>query len=134
MGTGWNFPPLFDETYQTMVMVSDEEDIAQSLYIILSTMPGERVMRPDFGCNLQGLIFETLDKRTQRIIVDRISMAILNFEPRVTLDEVKVKMDKSIEGLVEVNLHYTIMKTNVRTNIVYPFYINEGTNLGDDVT
>ncbi len=129
LGTGWGFPPSFDKGSQTLRMVSDEEDISQSLYIILSTTTGERVMNPKFGCNLHQITFKNLDETTRQEIISIIQEAVLNYEPRVTLNEVEVDMKNALDGLVEVTLHYTIRTINVRTNIVYPFYLIEGTNV-----
>ena len=129
LGTAWSFPPFFDKGFQALKMVSDEEDIAQSLYIILSTTPGERVMNPNFGCNLHAISFRSLDQTTRQEIVSMVEDAVLNYEPRVTLEFVDVDMADAIEGLVNIRLHYRIRTINVRTNIVYPFYLVEGTNV-----
>ena len=129
LGTGWSFPPTFDKRVQALMMVSDEQDITQSLYIILSTTPGERVMSPEFGCNLNQITFKTLNERTRQEITSLIEEAVLNYEPRITLEDVVVDMKDPLEGLVEVTLHYRIRTINIRTNIVYPFYLIEGTNI-----
>ena len=129
LGTGWSFPPAFEKGSQALKMVSDEEDIAQSLFIILSTTPGERVMNPDFGCNLRSINFKGLDETTRQQIISLVEEAVLNYEPRVTLDAVDVDMADQINGIVNVTLHYVIRTINVRTNIVYPFYLVEGTNI-----
>lgn len=129
LGTGWSFPPSFDKGVQALKMVSDEQDIAQSLFIILSTTPGERVMNPKFGCNLQAIVFKSLDETTKQEIITMVEDAVLNYEPRVTLEEVEVDMKNALDGLVNIILHYRIRTINVRTNIVYPFYLVEGTNV-----
>ena len=129
LGTGWSFPPTFDKGVHTLKMVSDEEDIAQSLFIILSTTPGERVMNPAFGCNLNQVTFKAMDETTRQEIILLIEEAVLNYEPRVTLESVEVKMENPNDGLVLVTLHYRVRTINVRTNIVYPFYLIEGTNV-----
>ena len=112
-----------------MKMVSDEEDVAQSLYIILSTTPGERVMNPDFGCNLHSISFKSLDETTRQEIISMVEEAVLNYEPRITLESVDVDMANAIDGVVNITLNYRIRTINVRTNIVYPFYLVEGTNV-----
>jgi phage baseplate assembly protein W len=129
LGTGWSFPPTFDKGIHALKMVSDEEDIAQSLFIILSTTPGERVMNPEFGCNLSQIVFKALDETTRQEIISLVREAVLNYEPRISLEQVEVIYENPLEGLVHVVLHYRIRTINVRTNIVYPFYLIEGTNV-----
>lgn len=129
LGRGWSFPPEFDTKLSSSVMVEEEVDIKQSLRIILSTAPGERIMNPKFGCDLMTTIFDSIDSLTINRIKDLVTMAILNYEPRITLHEVMVHVIDALGGKIQVELDYTIRKINVRTNIVYPFYLNEGTNV-----
>ena len=113
-------------------MVSDAEDIRQSLFLILSTTPGERVTNPEFGCGLQNFIFENIDSTTEYLMRNMIEQAILYFEPRITLNEIEIDTREQIEGVIYITLHYTIRKVNIRSNIVYPFYKLEGTLVDDD--
>ncbi|MEL7004372.1 MAG: GPW/gp25 family protein [Bacteroidota bacterium] len=129
LGRGWGFPPEFDMRRSSSRMVAEEEDIKQSLFIILSTAPGERIMNPKFGCDLMITVFDSIDSLTINRIKDLVTYAVLNYEPRVTLHEVTVNVVNPLDGHVEVGLDYTIRKINVRTNIVFPFYLNEGTNV-----
>ena len=108
-------------------MVSAAEDIRESLWILLSTSPGERVMVPEFGCALWQMLFQKLDVTAITEIQELITRAILNWEPRVTVDEVTVVSDPGVAGLVNIYLAYTIRRTNTRSNLVYPFYIHEAT-------
>lgn len=128
LGVGWKFPPTFEKNRGSVMLVSEEEDIKESLQIILSTKPGERVMIPDFGCDLKLLAFEPISSSLIFKIERIISKAVLNYEPRVVVDAVNVYEDDSREGIVYVELAYTILKTNSRTNMVYPYYIAEGNN------
>ncbi len=109
-------------------MTAYEQKIRQSLWTLLSTTPGERVHRYDYGCPIRRYVFEVMDTSTQTLLRDEIEHAIVMFEPRVELNKVdfKVEMDK---GILRINLDYTIRQTNRRTNMVYPFYLNEGTDL-----
>jgi phage baseplate assembly protein W len=132
LGTGWAFPPRFDFEKNTAVMVSEEEDIRESLRIIFSTALGERYMNPKFGSGLSALIFDGIDSIFLNRLKDYITSAILNFEPRITLDEINVEVVSIYEGKIDVHIYYTIRKINVRTNIVYPFYFKEGTNIEND--
>jgi hypothetical protein len=129
LGTGWGFPPEFDLRHGNARMVSEEDDIRESLRILLSTDPGERVMRPTFGCGLKAHVFDSITVSTITEIRDLVERAILFFEPRITLDDVRVEVEDVLGGLVLINLSYTIRTTNTRSNMVYPFYIGEATNV-----
>lgn len=129
LGTGWSFPPAFNEENYGIEVVSEEEDIRQSLHLLLSTSPGERLMNPDYGCDLQRMVFDSIDASTISEIKDLIGTAILYFEPRVTLEDIIVDIKRETEGLMDITLIFTIRKINVRSNIVYPFYFIEGTNI-----
>lgn len=128
LGTGWNFPPSFVKHGGGMQanMLSDEEDIYQSLLILLRTSPGERVMNPTYGCGLRDMLFEGIDESAITEIKDIIERAILFFEPRITLQRIDVQTDEVLEGRVDIQLFYTVRTTNTRSNIVYPFYFREG--------
>jgi phage baseplate assembly protein W len=129
LGTGWSFPPTFDLRRGNVDMVSDEKDIRQSIEIILFTNFRERVMKPEFGSSLQDYVFETLDSVTINRMKDVIRYAILDFEPRVKLKKISLEIDQTLEGRLNINLDILIVSVNVRTNIVYPFYFKEGTNV-----
>ena len=127
LGTGWSFPPEFSRRGKVS-MVSAEEDIKQSLLILLSTSPGERVMQPTFGCGLKHHIYENIDESTITILKDLITRAILFFEPRVTVESIDVSSEDYREGKVQLNIVYRVRSTNNRYNLVYPFYIHEASN------
>ncbi|MEM9836880.1 MAG: GPW/gp25 family protein [Bacteroidota bacterium] len=129
LGTGWSFPPAFNPLDHTVELVSEAADIRQSLHLLFSTLPGERIMKPEYGCDLQSMVFERLTASTEGQIIDLITTAVLRFEPRIILDEVIVTMDDALEGRINITVLYTIRITNSRDNIVYPFYFNEGTNI-----
>jgi phage baseplate assembly protein W len=103
--------------------------VASSLEILLSTIPGERVMQPRYGCNLSELLFENLDTRLKTLIADKVESSILYYEPRVTLDSVTIGEALALEGVVLIQIVYTVRSTNSRFNFVYPYYINEGTDI-----
>ncbi len=129
LGTGWSFPPQFNRRTQEVTMVSQDEDIRESLEILLSTSPGERVMNPAYGCGLKLMIFENISESTITEITDVIERAILFFEPRITLDSIDVNTEDMYGGLIKIQLNYTIRTTNSRSNMVYPFYFQEGMNI-----
>src|SRR5688572_19049076 len=128
LGTGWAFPPAFDDESGTVNMVSNEEDIRESLNILLSTALGERVMQPKYGCNLTDYLFEPLSSSVIGFIKDRVENAILFYEPRIIADKIEVTDDGSfdlIEGKFIISIEYTIPGTNSRFNYVYDYYKNE---------
>jgi phage baseplate assembly protein W len=126
LGAGWSFPPEFDHSNQAIKMVSGEQDIIQSLTLILSTPLGERVMAPDFGCAIKLMVFKEINQSTITEMKAMIRKAILFFETRIDLDNININIDNSINGELLIELSYTIISTNTRSNIVYPFYIMEG--------
>jgi phage baseplate assembly protein W len=129
LGTGWAFPPTFDWRTKEAVLVSEVEDIEQSLHILLSTIPGERVMQPAYGCGIKRMVFENINDSTITEIKDIVSKAVLFFEVRITLHEIEIDLADLMDGLVRLKLDYTVRTTNTRTNMVYPLYLREGTNL-----
>lgn len=132
LGTGWGFPPTFVPGTGQAVMVSAEEDIRESLMILLHTRPGERVMQPLYGCGIYRYAFAPMDTNLPYLLRDEISQAILFFEPRVILDDINVDIEPPPEnGRLKIEVIYTIRATNTRSNIVFPFYHAEGTLLGD---
>lgn len=129
LGRGWSFPPTFDHETGELVLVDEDDDIKQSLYILFTTIPGERIMRPRYGCNLFSQVFNQINTTTETYIRGLIADAILYFEPRITLEDIQFDSADAVDGLLYIELTYTIRKTNTRTNMVYPFYIKEGTNI-----
>lgn len=129
LGTGWGFPPTFDEENLGVLMVSDDEDIRQSLFILFSTTPGERVTKPNYGCDLHRIVFQPTNASTQVDIVNTVSRAVARFEPRVKVEAVSVDMSGALDGVVYIKVFYTVITTNIRTNIVFPFYKIEGTDI-----
>ena len=129
LGTGWGFPPQFDNAPPAVGMLSNEDDIQSSLEILLSTRPGERVMRPDYGCNLDELVFEPLTTTFKTYIKDLIATAILYYEPRIDVNKIELEDDGELEGRILISIEYTIRSTNSRFNFVFPFYKQEGTDI-----
>jgi len=128
LGTGWSFPPTFNNETGTVELVSNEEDIRQSLNILLSTTLGERVMQPRYGCDLTSYVFEALNSSVIGYLKDRVKNAILYFEPRIVAEKIEVTAAESfdlIEGRFTISVEYTIPGTNSRFNYVYDYYKNE---------
>lgn len=128
LGTGWAFPPSFNNETKTVDLVSDQEDIRQSLNILLSTSLGERVMQPRYGCNLNDYLFEPLNSSVTGYIKNLVENAILYYEPRILVEKIEVTPQDSfdlIEGRFTISVEYTIPETNSRFNYVFDYYKNE---------
>lgn len=125
LGRGWSFPPEFFSAGAEVEMVSGETDIQQSLCILLATSLKERVMFPEYGCDLSNYLFEEIGQGLINTLQGSISDAILNNEPRIKTENVNVTRGSDEVGLLMISVEYTIRATNNRYNLVYPFYINE---------
>jgi phage baseplate assembly protein W len=131
LGTGWSFPPTFDKASRTVALVRNEEDIEQSLHILLSTSIGERVMQPLYGCNLRDYQFEPVNNTYLGFIKDLVERAILFFEPRINIEKIDITPPEDSEligGKILISVDYVIAGTNTRNNFVYPFYLEEANN------
>ncbi len=129
LGRGWRFPPSFDWESGGVAMVEAERDIRESLFILMSTLRGERVMLPDYGLGLQLHVFDGTDNTTLSHLRNQIEDAILYFEPRIKLENVSIDAAEHLDGRLLVNIDYTIPSINSRSNMVFPFYFTEGTNI-----
>lgn len=129
LGKGWSFPPTFNKQLKEVQMTEKVDDIEKSLQILLTTTLGERLMQPRYGCNMEDLLFESLDTTTKTIIIDRIKTAILFFEPRIDAKKIDLDTTNELEGEVTVRIEYLVPATNSRYNFVFPFYRKEGTEL-----
>jgi phage baseplate assembly protein W len=128
LGTGWAFPPTFDRSLATCETVSDYTDIEQSLNILLSTALGERIMQPQFGCDLQPYLFSPLNPHVIGYLKDRVKNAILYYESRiniVSLDVTAADSTDLLEGRFRITMTYTVVQTNTRLNYVYDYFQNE---------
>jgi len=129
LGRGWSFPPSFDRINNANQMASDLTDIEESIRIILGTTPGERMMQPKFGCHIKKVVFEQMSSNLRMKINHIIGHALLNFEPRIKFIQASFLDDISMEGVVHIRIEYSIITTNTRHNMVFPFYMAEGTNV-----
>jgi Phage baseplate assembly protein W len=103
-------------------MVSDEDNIRQSLFTLLCTSPGERVQCYDYGCSIHHYVFEKMDIETQTFFKEQIHKSIILFETRIILESVIFDTEQE-PGALLITLNYIIRKTNRRSNMVYPFYL-----------
>ncbi len=127
LGTGWRFPPTFTRSSHGVEMVSAEKDIQESLGILFSTSLGERVMVPDYGCNLRDYLFQILTKSLASQMKAVVMQAIVNWEPRIHVLDVRVEIDANVTGLATLTISYAVRHTNTRSNFVYPFSTIEAT-------
>jgi len=129
LGRGWSFPPTFNRSIAGVEMLEEEADIASSLEVLLTTSLGERVMLPQYGCNLDELVFESLDTRMKTLMADKVESAILYHEPRIELEKVQLDDSRELEGVVLIDVIYRVKTTNSRFNFVFPYYKAEGTDI-----
>jgi phage baseplate assembly protein W len=133
LGRGWSFPPSFERGApgqgSRVCMVAAGTDIHQSLVILLSTVPGERVMLPGYGCPFERHLFDSIDQHTLTQIESMIRDAVLRYEPRILLEDVQFDTGGALDGELRITLVYLIRATNTRSNMVFPFYLREGTNV-----
>ncbi len=122
LGIGWNFPITLDDGGQVK-LAREEESIRQSIWMILDTSPGERVMRPDFGCGLHDLIFDVNNASTANAINVAVREALGTWEPRIDVLDVFVEPDEANSSLLLIEINYQVRATNSRYNMVYPFYL-----------
>lgn len=125
LGVGWAFPVGPDATGEA-ALAAYEEDVRQAIEIILGTDPGERVMRPDFGAGLHALVFEPIGASTAALLRHRVEEALVKWEPRIDVLEVRVTQDGPLGNRLLVGIDYRIRSTNTFYNLVYPFYLLEG--------
>ena len=124
IGSGFSFPMQVDALGGTE-MSSDDANIRQSMMLILGTAPGERMMRPTFGCGIHDILFEPNTAITAAKIEYEIKRSIMEFEPRVADIEVVAQPDEEELSRMNVTISYTIRKTNTKANLVYPFYLRK---------
>ena len=124
IGTGWCFPVQTDAAGK-IKLVTGNEDIEQAIHIILDTSPGERVMRPLFGCNAKEMVFDSIRPETMTLMADAVRQALTLWEPRILVRSVTVERDEKIETALVCKIDYEINTTHDNRNIVHPFYIDK---------
>jgi len=129
LGRGWAYPVQLDPNTGRVQYAEYEADIRQAIQIILGTSRGERVMRPDFGCSIHDLVFETMDTTTLQRIRSVVEESLTRYEARIELLGVDVDPSVVAEGKLLIELEYRVRLTNQVGNLVYPFYFREGGQL-----
>jgi uncharacterized protein len=122
VGAGWAFPLRTDPTGR-IALVTREREIEESIHLILATAPGERPMRPEFGCAVHDYVFAPADAGTAGDIAYAVRVALDRWEPRIDLEQVVVRFDAVEAGVLYIDVQYTIRGTNDPRNLVFPFYV-----------
>lgn len=122
IGTGWAYPLRTDAT-GSIALVSHEREIEESIRLILATAPGERPMRPEFGCAVHDYVFAPADASTAGDIAYAVRVSLERWEPRITLDDVAVRFDEVDQGVLYIDIRYEVRGTNDPRNLVFPFYV-----------
>ncbi len=122
VGRGFAFPPQIDSQGK-LALTANESELNQAIQVILNTAPGERIMRPDFGCRIQELIFEPNNEETQARAVRFVKEALAIWEPRVDVNEVRANADAHNMGVMLIEVFYTVKGIQDARSLVYPFYI-----------
>ena len=125
LGAGWRFPVGLEPAPPSrLAMSADEESVRESIYIILSTAKGERLMRPTFGCNLHELVFAVNNRATQATAAFEVREALEAWEPRIELLEVEASAGGDRGEQLLISIDYRVRSTDNRFNLVYPFYLD----------
>jgi uncharacterized protein len=122
IGSGLGFP-LGTDHRGAIALASGREDIEQALHVILGTAPGERPMRPEFGCEIHDFVFDTIDAATVGRIETALRAALVRWEPRIEVTAVEFDLSRVDEGALVITIGYLIRATNQSHNLVYPFYL-----------
>lgn len=124
LGRGWSFPVDTDSA-GTVGLSEGERDIRESIWIVLGTAKGERVMRPDFGCGIHDYVFATVDATTLNLVETSVREALVEWEPRIDVQSVEVSRGEIDVGKLLVSIDYRVRSSNNEYNLVYPFYLTE---------
>ena len=125
LGVGWAFPVRIDPMRGDIALSRYDRDVREAIRIILETAPGERVMRPDFGCGIHNLTFEEINQTILFAVENTIREALITYEPRIELLAVDIDPRDALEGYLYISISYRLRRTNQEDNLVYPFYFNE---------
>ncbi|MDX2678025.1 MULTISPECIES: GPW/gp25 family protein [Streptomyces] len=122
VGAGWAFPPRTDAT-GSIALVRGEREIEESIRLVLATSPGERPMRPEFGCAIHDYVFAPADASTAGQVAYEIRLALDRWEPRIEVVGIDVRFDAVEDGVLYIDISYTVRGTNDPRNLVFPFYV-----------
>lgn len=122
IGRGWGFP-LSTTSTGSIALVQGDEEIEEAIRLILSTSFGERPMRPDFGCGIHDHVFAPADASTAGILIYEVKRALGRWEPRISVIDVVVSLDRANDAMLYIDIRYAKRGTNDPRNLVFPFYV-----------
>jgi phage baseplate assembly protein W len=122
VGRGWNYPLGTDAT-GSIALATDDRNIQQSIRLILGTAPGERRMRPHFGCGIHNFVFASADATTAGLLGAEVKKALAFWEPRIDVNSVDVSVDEVNRNAMYIDIHYTKKGSYDPRNLVFPFYV-----------
>lgn len=125
LGTGWQYPVTTDHRGDIETSGA-EEDIRESIRIILGTAKGERVMRPEFGCDIHDHVYSAASPATLNLIESSVREALVRWEPRIDIEDINAKTASDDPNKILIEIEYYVRTTNSLSNMVYPFHITEG--------
>lgn len=128
IGKGWSFPPRFNKSLKGVELREGNDDIIESIKILLTTLPGERIFDPNYGCDLTPFLFEPFTNTLKSNLSERIKNAMILFEARIFVENIVFKLSIE-EGIIYISINYIIKNYNSRYNMVFPYYLKEGTEL-----
>ena len=126
LGVGWRYPVATDPLTGDIALSRYDRDVKEAIKIVLETAPGERVMRPRFGCGIHDLVFEEINATTLTAIEASVRDALVTYEPRIELLNVTVDPSDALDGMLVIAIDYRLRRTNQEDNLVYPFFFREG--------
>lgn len=122
IGRGFSWPLQVDHT-GAIRLTQGPEDLDRSIRVVLLTAPGERLMRPEFGCRIWDLLFEPVNANLIGLVSEAVRDALAQWEPRIEVEDVSPVQDDDDGALVRISISYRVKATNDRRNLVYPFYV-----------
>ncbi|MFL6162098.1 MAG: GPW/gp25 family protein [Jatrophihabitantaceae bacterium] len=122
VGRGFSWPMEVDHT-GSLRLTDGADDLDRSIRVVLLTAPGERLMRPDFGCRIWDLLFEPVTPNLLGLIAEAVRDALARWEPRIVVEDVQPSPDPDDSALIRISISYQIRATNDHRNLVYPFYV-----------
>jgi phage baseplate assembly protein W len=122
VGRGFSWPLEVDHT-GSLRLTEGPPDLDRSIRVVLLTAPGERLMRPDFGCRIWDLLFEPVTANLLGLVAEAVRDALARWEPRIVVDDVQPTVDSDDSALIRIAIDYRVRVTNDRRNLVYPFYV-----------
>jgi phage baseplate assembly protein W len=132
VGSGWAFFPMRTDVTGGIALVTRTREVEEAIRIILSTAPGERPMRPDFGCGIHDFVFAPADAATAGQIAFEVRSALDRWEPRITVLDVLVTADPADTATLRIEIRYALRGTNDPRNLVFPFYVIPAHVAADD--